>query len=137
MFKDYRDSNQGGWLPAALVGTTVLRDAYHYSVPQAAGADAVGRSPVVAASVEEKISDLIRSYPHLAAFLRSHAKDPNARIRDLEISTKERDHLLYEIIAARRQQLFTLGNAGRISLATRDSRLRPVSRGPRRKRLPQ
>jgi hypothetical protein len=79
---------------------------FRYPVPLAPPEDLPPRlSPVVGVSVEERISDLIQSYPHLAAFLRSHAKEPNARIRDLAISNQEREQLLFQIMAARRQQL--------------------------------
>jgi hypothetical protein len=60
--------------------------------------------PGVAVSVEEKVSDLIQSYPHLKVLLKSHSRDGNARLRDLAISSQERDQLLLQIIAARRQQ---------------------------------
>ena len=102
-------SNFGGWLRVGLVDTKVTRNTYHYSVPRATSEVGPKVSPGIAVSVEEKVSDLIQSYPHLEAFLRSHSKDMNARIRDLAISSQERDQLLYQIIAARRQQLPAFG----------------------------
>jgi hypothetical protein len=103
--------NSGSWLPNTLAGAPVLRGDYHHSGPQTASIDHTGESTVITASVEERVSDLIRSYPRLKVFLKSRPKDPNARIRDLTISTRERNQLLYQIIAARRQELLTSGRA--------------------------
>jgi hypothetical protein len=114
-----------------------LRGVYHDKVLPDLSEDHARQSPVVAASVEEKVSDLIRSFPHLAAFLKTHSNDESARIRDLAISTKERNQLLYQLIAARRQQLLTSGRTEGRSRSAHGSRLRPGSYGPRCKCLPQ
>lgn len=135
MSEEGGDRSLGDWTQSAVVDTCVLRRACHYSVPQTVSEDHEGESPVIAVSVEEKVSDLIRSYPHWGAFLKSHSKDANARIRDLEISTEERNHLLYEIIAARRQQLLASRSTGHTSFSAFGARLRPGSYDPGRKRL--
>ncbi len=131
MLKERRLSNPGSWIRSRLVDTRVLRGASHFSVLRDPSEDHARHSPVVAASVEEKVSDLIRSFPHLEAFLKSHSNDQNARIQDLAISTRERNQLLYQLIAARRQQLLTSGRTEGRSLTARGSRLRPGSYGPR------
>jgi hypothetical protein len=133
MLKERRLSNSGSWIQSRFVDTTVLRGASHYSVLRDPSEDNARDSPVVAASVEEKVSDLIRSFPHLEAFLKSHSNDENARIRDLTISPRERNQLLYQLIAARRQQLLTSGRTEGRSLSARGSWLRRGSSGPRRK----
>ena len=133
MLKECRLSNSGSWIRSGLVDTTVLRGAYHYNILPNRSKDHARESTVVAASVEEKVSDLIRSFPHLAAFLKSHSNDESARIRDLAISTKERNQLLYQLIAARRQQLLTSGRTEGRSRSAHGSRLRPGSYGPRPK----
>ncbi len=102
MLNERRLSNSDCWIRSRLVDTTILRGAYHYNSLQVLREDHARQSPVVAASVEEKVSDLIRSFPHLEAFLKSHSSHENARIRDLAISTKERNQLLYQLIATRR-----------------------------------
>ena len=134
MPKDDRVSNSDNWTQSGLVDTCVLRGVHHYSVPHAISEVRANVSPAVAASVEEKVSELIRSYPHLAAFLKSHSRGANARIRDLAISSKERDQLLYQIIAARRQQLLASGRTEGILLSVRGSRFRIGVHGLRRKR---
>ena len=131
MLKDGRVSNSASWMQIGLVDTRVLRGVYHDKVLPDLSEDHARQSPVVSASVEEKVSDLIRSFPHLEAFLKSHSNDQNARIQDLAISTRERNQLLYQLIAARRQQLLTSGRTEGRSLTAHGSRLRPGSYGPR------
>jgi len=133
MLEEGAVSNFGGWR-VGVVDTKVTRDPYHYSVPRAANEVIPNVSPGISVSVEEKVSELIQSYPHLEAFLRSHSKDANARIRDLAISSQERDRLLYQIIAARRQQLPAFGTTVRRSQSALSSQLRARSYQPRRKR---
>jgi hypothetical protein len=95
----------GRWMERGIVNVDAGGGLFQYAVPHARSEDLPPRpSPVVGVSVEERLTDLIQSYPHLAAFLRSHAKEPDARIRDLAISNQEREQLLFEIMAARRQQ---------------------------------
>jgi len=108
-----------------------------YAVPRASGEASKKVSPVVAVSIEEKVADLIQTYPHLQAFLKSHAKDPNARIRDLTISSQERDQLLYQIMAARRQQVPASGNTGRTSPSGNGLQFRPPSYQARRRKPAQ
>jgi len=134
MLEEGAVSNFSGSIQVGLVDTKVTRDPHHYSVPRAASEVSPNVSPGIAVSVEEKVSDLIRSYPHLEAFLRSHSKDANARIRDLAISGQERDQLLYQIIAARRQQLPTFGTTGRRSQSAGSWQSRARSYRSRRKR---
>jgi len=134
MLEEGAASNFGGWLRVGLVDTKVTRDPYHYSVPRVASEVSTNVSPGISVSVEEKVSDLIQSYPHLEAFLRSHSKDANARIRDLAISSQERDQLLYQIIAARRQQLPVFGTTGRRSQSAPSSQFRARAYRPQRKR---
>ena len=138
MLKDGEMSDSSDWMgsgPIDISGFT--DDAYPYSIPHAAGKAHAHVSPVVAVSVEEKVSDLIQSYPHLEAFLKSHAKDANARIRDLAISDKERHQLLVQIIGVRRQQVVESVKTRQISISGHGSRFRFGSDGPRRKRLTQ
>ena len=137
MLEDGRMSDFGNWMQTEFVDTSVSRDPYRYSVPRAMSEVRTNVSPVVAVSVEEKVSNLIQSFPHLEAFLKSHSKDANARIRDLAISSQERDQLLYQIIGARRQQLPTSGKTGRSRLSARGSQFRSRLYQPRRRRLAQ
>jgi len=127
-------SNFSGSIQVGLVDTKVTRGTYHYSIPSAASEVSSNVLPGIAVSVEEKVSDLIQSYPHLEAFLKSHSKDTNSRIRDLAISSQERDQLLYQIIAARRQQLPVFGTTGRRSQSAPSSQFRARAYRPQRKR---
>jgi len=131
MLKERRFPNSGSWIRSRLVDATVLRGAHHYSGRPDLSEDHARQSPVVSASVQEKVSDLIRSFPHLEAFLKSHSHGRNARIRDLAISTRERNQLLCQLIAARRQQLLTSGRTEGRSSSARGSRPRAGSSGPR------
>jgi len=137
MLEDGRRLDFGSWTPTGFADTSVSRAPHRYSVPREMGDVATRPSPVVAVSIEEKVADLIQTYPHLEAFLKSHSKDPNARIRDLEISSRERDQLLYQIIAARRQQVPTSANIGRISPSANGSQFRARFYNPRRRKLAQ
>lgn len=95
----------GSWMERGIVNLDAGGGLFQYAVPHAPSEDLPPRpSPVVGVSVDERLSDLIQSYPHLAAFLRSHATEPEARIRDLAISNQEKEQLLFQIMAARRQQ---------------------------------
>ena len=134
MLEEGAVSNFSGSIQVGLVDTKVTRGTYHYSIPSAASEVSSNVLPGIAVSVEEKVSDLIQSYPHLEAFLKSHSKDTNARIRDLAISSQERDQLLYQIIAARRQQPPAFGTTGRASQSARSWQFGTRSYGPRRKR---
>jgi len=137
MLEDSRGSDIGSWIPTEFVDASVSRAPNRYSVPCDMGDICPKASPVIAVSIEEKVADLIQTYPHLEAFLKSHSKDPNARIRDLAISGQERDQLLYQIIAARRQQVPTSGNTGRTSASVDGSQFRARFYRPRRRRLAQ
>ena len=117
-----RDS--GSWFSNTLVDAPVFGGKYHHSVSPAASEDQVRSSAVIVASVEEKVSDLVRTYPHLRSLLKSGSNNPDARIRDLTISTGERDQLLHEILAARRQELHTSANLGGRSMSPPRSRMR-------------
>ena len=103
--------NSGSWIPNALVDAPVSRCYHRHNIPQADRKDQDGESTVITASVEEKVSELLLNFPQLRAFLKSPPKDPNARVRDLTISTSERDQLLHQIIAARREALFASGRS--------------------------
>jgi hypothetical protein len=94
-------------------------------------------SPGVAVSIEEKVSDLIQSYPHLQTLLKSHSMDGDARLRDLAISSQERDHLLLQIIAARRQQQLASGARGPAPQTARGPQLRLGIQQHRRKKPAQ
>lgn len=104
--------DDGSWLQPEYMDTSASRNAYRYSVPHAASDGRSNVSAGVAVSIEEKVSDLIQSFPHLKTLLKSHSKDGDARLRDLAISSQERDQLLLRIIAARRQQQLASGAAG-------------------------
>jgi len=130
-------SDSGIWMQTAFIDAGVSRNPCRYSVPRDMGEAHSNISPGIAVSVEEKVSDLIQSYPHLEPFLKSHSQDGNARIRDLAISSKERDQLLFQIIAARRQQLLTAGTARPASQAAHGPRLRTRPHTPRRRKPPQ
>jgi ribosomal protein S15P/S13E len=105
-------SDDASWMQPEHVDTSVSRSAYRYSVPHAVSDGRSNVSPGVAVSIEEKVSDLIESYPHLKTLLKSHSKDGDARLRDLAMSSQERDQLLLQIIAARRQQQRASGATG-------------------------
>jgi ribosomal protein S15P/S13E len=137
MREDSRSLDFGSFIPTGFVDASVLRAPNRYSVPRDMGDGHTKPSPVVAVSIEEKVADLIRAYPHLEAFLKSHSKDPNARIRDLEISSQERDQLLYQIMAARRQQVPPSGNAGQTSLSANGPEFRSRFYQPRRRKPAQ
>jgi len=81
--------DEGSWMHSDYIGASISPSAYRYSVPPAMGNGRSNVSPGVAVSIEEKVSDLIESYPHLKALLKSHSRDGNARLRDLEISSQE------------------------------------------------
>jgi len=126
--------NDGGWMQPEYVDTSVSRNPYRYSVPRAASDGRSNVSPGVAVSIEERVSDLIQSYPHLKTLLKSHSKDGDARLRDLAISSQERDRLLLQIIAARRQQQFASGATGPAPQTARGSQLRVGIQQNRRKK---
>ena len=116
--------DSSSWIPNTLLDAPVFRGNYHHCVSQTVCEDQARDSTVIAASVEEKVSDLIRSYPDLKVFLKSCPKDPDARIRDLTISTSDRDQLLHEIIAARRQEPHTSARPERRSMSPPRSPMR-------------
>jgi hypothetical protein len=137
MQEDSRGSDFGSWIPTEFADASVSRAPNRYSVPRDMGDVSTKASPVVAVSIEEKVADLMHTYPHLEGFLKSHSNDPNARIRDLAISSQERDQLLYQIIAARRQQVPTTANTGRTSPSASGSHLHVRVYQPRRRKLAQ
>jgi len=129
--------DEGSWMQSDYIDTSLSRGAYRYSVPRAMSEGRSNVSPGVAVSIEEKVRDLIQSYPHLKDSLKSHSKDGNARLRDLEISSQERDQLLLEIIAARRQQQLASGASGPGSQTARGAQLRARIHQARRRKPPQ
>jgi hypothetical protein len=135
MLKDEEVSHSSDWVGSGRIAISGFRDGYPYSIPRAAGKADTYVSPVIAASVEEKVSDLIQSYPHLEASLKYHAMDTNTRIRDLAISDQEREQLLVQVIAMRRQQAAVASDTRRVTISAHGSRARFGSERPRRKRL--
>ena len=129
--------DEGSWVQSDYTGHGISRGAYRYSVPRAASEGRSNVSPGVAVSIEEKVADLIESYPYLKAVLKSHSKDENARLRDLAISSQERDQLLLQIIAARRQQQLASGASGPASRTARGAQPRIAFHQPRRRKPPQ
>ncbi len=129
--------DEGSWMQSDYMGTSTSGGAYRYSVPRAMGEGRSNVTPGVAVSIEEKVSDLIECYPHLKALLKFHSKDGNARLRDLEISSQERDQLLLQIIAARRQQQLASGASGPASKPARGAQLHARFHQPRRRKPPQ
>jgi ribosomal protein S15P/S13E len=129
--------DEGSWMQLDYIDTTISRSAYRYSVPRAMSEARSNVSPGVAVSIEEKVSDLIQSYPHLKTLLKSHSKDGTARLRDLAISSQERDQLLLQIIAARRQQQLASGASGPASETARGAQLRARIHQTRRRKPPQ
>ncbi len=130
-------ADEGGWMQSDYVDTSISRSAYRYSVPRALGETRSNVSPGVAVSIEEKVADLIESYPHLKALLKFHSKDGNVRLRDLAISSQERDQLLLQIIAARRQQQLASGASGPASRMARGAQLRARLNQARRRKPAQ
>jgi hypothetical protein len=124
----------GGWMQPEYVETSVSRSPYRYSVPHAVSDSRSNVSPGVAVSIEEKVSDLIRSYPHLKSLLNSHSRDGETRLRDLAISSQERDRLLLQIISARRQQQLATGATGPAPLMARGTQLRVAIQQHRRRK---
>jgi len=137
MREEGKSMDYAGFIPSGFVDGSVLGAPNRYAVPRASSEASTKASPVVAVSIEEKVADLIQAYPHLGGFLKSHSHDPNARIRDLAISSGERDQLLYQIMAARRQQVPTPGNTRRTSPLANGSQARPRSYQARRKKPAQ
>jgi len=129
--------DEGGWISSDYVDTSASRGASRYSVPRVMSEARSNVLPGVAVSIDEKVSDLIESYPHLKALLKSPSKTGSARLRDLEISSRERDHLLLQIIAARRQQQLASGASGPASRLARGAQLRARMHQPRRRKPDQ
>ena len=129
--------NDGSWMQPEHIDTSASRNPYRYSVPHAVGDGRSNVSPGVAVSIEEKVSDLIQSYPHLKTLLKSHSKDGDARLRDLAISSQERDQLLLQIIAARRQQQRASGATRPAPQTARGPQLRAGIQHHRRRKPPQ
>jgi hypothetical protein len=130
-------SDDASWMQPEHIDTSVSRSAYRYSVPHAVSDGRSNVSPGVAVSIEEKVSDLIQSYPRLKTLLKSHSKDGDARLRDLAISSQERDQLLLQIIAARRQQQLASGATGPAPQTVRGSQLRVAIHQHRRRKPAQ
>jgi len=124
-------------MQSGYIDTSNSRGAYRYSVPRATGEGRSTVSPGIAVSIEEKVSDLVQSYPHLKPLLKSHSKDGNARLRDLAISSQDRDQLLFEIIAARRQQHLASGATGPAPQTARGLQPRARIQQTRRSKPPQ
>ena len=129
-------SEEGSWMQD-YVDTSSSLSAHRYSVPRAMSEGRSNVSPGVAVSIDEKVSDLIQSYPHLRVLLKSQSNNASARIRDLEISSHERDRLLLQIIAARRQQQLASGASGPASQPARGAQLPPRMHQSRRKKPAQ
>jgi len=129
--------DEGNWLQPEYTDTSVSRSPHRYSVPHATSDGRSNVSPGIAVSIDEKVSDLIQSYPHLKTLLKPHSKDGNVRLRDLAISSKERDQLLLQIIATRRQQLLASGATGPAPQTVRGLQSRARIHPPRRKKPAQ
>ncbi len=93
-------------MPTTYVDSSVLRSFHRYGVPREEAGLEGKNSAVIAVSLDDKISDLVGLCPQIRFFLHAQPRTRYQRLRDLPLTEREREHLLYQIIAAKRQRTF-------------------------------
>ena len=91
------------WLPSVFIDSGILARMEGTGIPASGGAARGTHGRPICVSVYDEISSLVREFPALGDVFNHYRRDDEKRIKDLPISSAEKERLLYEILAMKKQ----------------------------------
>ena len=91
------------WLPSVSIDSGILARMEGTGIPASGGAARSPHGRPFCVSVYDEISSLVREFPALRDVLNHYRHNDEQHIKDLQISSAEKERLLYEILAMKKQ----------------------------------
>jgi len=91
------------WLPSVSIDSGILARMEGAGIPASGGAARGTHGRPICVSVYDEISSLVREFPALGDVFNHYRRNHEKRIKDLQISSAEKERLLYEILAMKKQ----------------------------------
>ena len=91
------------WLPSVSIDSGILARMEGTGIPASGGAARGTHGRPICVSVYDEISSLVREFQALGHVFNHYRRNHEKRIKDLQISSAEKERLLYEILAMKKQ----------------------------------
>ena len=91
------------WLPLVFIDSRILARMQGTGIPASGGAARGTHGRPICVSVYDEISNLVREFPALGDVFNHYRRKHEKLIKDLQISSAEKERLLYEILAMKKQ----------------------------------
>ena len=91
------------WLPSVFIDSGILARMEGTGIPASGGAARGTHGRPICVSVYDEISSLVREFPALGDVFNHYRRNHEKRIKDLQISSAEKERLLYGILAMKKQ----------------------------------
>jgi hypothetical protein len=91
------------WLPSVSIDSGILARMEGTGIPASGGAARGTHGRPICVSVYDEISSLVREFPALGDVFNHYRRNHEKRIKDLQISSAEKERLLYGILAMKKQ----------------------------------
>ena len=91
------------WLPSVSIDSGILARMQGTGIPASGGAARGTHGRPICVSVYDEISSLVREFPALGDVFNHYRRKHEKRIKDLQISSAEKERLLYGILAMKKQ----------------------------------
>ena len=91
------------WLPSVSIDSGILARMEGTGIPASGGAARGTHGRPICVSVYDEISSLVREFPAFRDVFNHYRRSDEKRIKDLQISSAEKERLLYEILAMKKQ----------------------------------
>ena len=91
------------WLPSVSIDSGILARMQGTGIPASGGAARGTHGRPICISVYDEISSLLREFPALGDVFNHYRRKHEKLIKDLQISSAEKERLLYEILAMKKQ----------------------------------
>ena len=91
------------WLRSVSIDSGILARMEGTGIPASGGAARGTHGRPICVSVYDEISSLVREFPALRDVFNHYRHNDEQHIKDLQISSAEKERLLYEILAMKKQ----------------------------------
>ncbi|MBI4167168.1 MAG: hypothetical protein HY508_15690 [Acidobacteria bacterium] len=91
------------WLPSVFIDPGILARMHGTGIPASGGAARSPHGRPICVSVYDEIPSLVRQFPALGDVFNHYRRNHEKRIKDLQISSAEKERLLYGILAMKKQ----------------------------------
>lgn len=91
------------WLPSVSIDSGILARMEGTGIPSSGGAARSTHGRPICVSVSDEISSLVREFPVRGDVFNHNRRNDEKRIKDLKIRSAEKERLLYEILAMKKQ----------------------------------